>query len=102
MRLRRQFCRWALRMIREDSTFFQYVFFRRSITHYWSIYNPHWTQRVDNQHRWSLNTWCGIVNGYLIEEVDLATRQKMWQQDGAPPHSHRIVTEYLNNIFHKR
>jgi len=27
MRLRKQFCRWALRMIREDPTFFQYVLF---------------------------------------------------------------------------
>jgi len=82
---------------------------------------------VDNQHRWNLNTWCGIVNGYLIgpyffdnlngetylsflqnklsellEEVDLATRQKMWwQQDDVPPHSHHIMMEYLNNIFHE-
>jgi len=50
MRLRRQFCRWTLRMIREDSTFFQYVLFSdeasfhnngqfNSITHYWSTYN---------------------------------------------------------------
>jgi len=39
----------------------------------------------------------------LLEEVDLATRQKMWwQQDGTPPHSHRIVMEYLNNVFHER
>jgi len=86
------------------------------------MYNSHWTQRVDNQHRWNLNTWYEIVNGYLIgpyffdnrlkgetylsflqnklpellEEVDLATRQKMWwQQDGALPH--RIMMEYLNN-----
>jgi len=34
--------------------------------HYWSIYNPHLTQRVDNQHRWSLDTWCEIVNKYLV------------------------------------
>ena len=27
MRLRRQFCRWALQMIRENPTFFQYVLF---------------------------------------------------------------------------
>ncbi|KYN29435.1 hypothetical protein ALC57_01102, partial [Trachymyrmex cornetzi] len=27
MRLRRQFCRWTLRMIKEDPIFFQYVFF---------------------------------------------------------------------------
>lgn len=128
-------------MIREDPTFFQYVLFsdeasfhndgqlNRHNCHYWSTYNPRWTQRVDNQHRWSLNTWCGIVNGYLIgnpyffdnlngetylhflqnklpellEEVDLATQKNIWwQQDGAPPHSHCIVTEYFNNIFHDR
>ncbi|KYN29436.1 hypothetical protein ALC57_01103, partial [Trachymyrmex cornetzi] len=72
-----------------------------------------------------LNTWCGIVNRYLIgpyffdnrlngkiylsflqnkllellEEVDLATRQKMWwQQDGAPPHSHRIVNTSITSF----
>jgi len=39
----------------------------------------------------------------LLEEVDLATGQKMWwQQDGASPHSHRIVMEHLNNIFRER
>jgi len=140
MRLRRQFYHWALRMIREDPTFFQYVLssneasfhnngqFNRHNCHYWSTYNPHWTG-VDNQYRWSLNTWCGIVNRYLIgpyffdnrlneeiylsflqnklseplEEVNLATGQKMWwQQDGVPLHSQRIVMEYLNNIFRER
>jgi len=67
MRLRRQFYRWTLRMIREDP-FFQYVLFsdetsfhnngqlNRHNCHCWSTYNLHWTQRVDNQHRWSLNT----------------------------------------------
>jgi len=66
-------------MIREDSTFFQYVLFsdealfhnngqfNRHNCHYWSTYNSHWTQRVDNQHCWSLYTWCGIINGYLID-----------------------------------
>jgi len=75
-----------------------------------------------------VNIWCGIINAYLIglyffnrlneeiylsflqnklpellEEVDLATRQKMWwQQDASPPpHSHHIVMEYFN-IFHER
>lgn len=78
MRLRRQLSLRALRMVREDTTFFQYVLFSNETSfhnneqlnkhncHYWSAYNSHWTQRVDNQHRWSLNTWCEIVNGYLI------------------------------------
>jgi len=38
----------------------------------------------------------------FLGEVDLATRQMRWQQDGALPHFHRIVMEYLNNIFHER
>ena len=60
MRLRRQFCHWALQMIREDPTFLQYVLFsdealfhnngqfNRHNCHYWSTYNPDWTQRVHN------------------------------------------------------
>ncbi|OXU16263.1 hypothetical protein TSAR_012619, partial [Trichomalopsis sarcophagae] len=86
--------------------------------HYWSDENPHWLGRIDNQHRWSVMVWCGIINGYLIgpyffeenvngvnflrllreilpellENVDLTTRLRMWiQLDGAPPHYARIV-----------
>ena len=61
IRLRRQFCRWVLQMIRKDPTFFQYILFSDEVSfitmdnryncHYWSTYNPHWTQRIDNQHR---------------------------------------------------
>jgi len=54
MKLRRQFCRWALRMIREDPTFFQYALFseisfhnngqlNKHNCHYWSTYDPHWS-----------------------------------------------------------
>jgi len=71
--------------------------------HYWSDENPHWYRPVDHRNRWSLMVWCGIVNGHLIgpyffeqnvdkysylqllrdhlsgllENVDLATRQRM-------------------------
>ena len=80
IRLRRQFClitnderRFSLR----EDPFFHYVLFSDEASFHnngqlnrhnchWSIYNPHWTQRVHNQHRWNLNTWSGIVNGYLI------------------------------------
>jgi len=34
--------------------------------HYWSDVNPHWHRQVDNQHRWSVNIWYRIINGYLI------------------------------------
>lgn len=23
-------------------------------------------EEIDHQHRWSVNMWCGILNGYLI------------------------------------
>jgi len=91
--------------------------------HYWSNENPHWYREVDHQNRWSLMVWCGIVNGYLIgpyffdrnvdrhsylellrdhlpgllENVDLATRLRMWlQQDGAAPHYANDVREFVN------
>ena len=84
---------------------------------------------MDRQNRWNVMVWYGIVNGYLIgpyffdgnvdrhthlellrdhlpgllENVDLATRQRMWlQQDGAPAHFALIVREFLNLNFNER
>lgn len=101
----------------------------RHNSHYWSNQNPHWHIPVDHQNRWSLMVWCGIVNGYfigpyffernvdrdsylellrdrlpeLLEDVPLATRQKMWlQQDGAAPHFARIVRDFLNYNYNER
>ena len=34
--------------------------------HYWSQVNPHLLRKVDNQHRWSLNVWCGIIRHRII------------------------------------
>ena len=136
-----QFCQWAMNMIAQDPNFFFYVLFSDEATfkntgelnrhncHYWSDVNPHWYRQVDNQHRWSLNVWCGIVNGYLIgpyffegnvdrfalldflinnfpelmENVDFQTRLRMWfQLDGAAPHYAVIVRNYLNVLFPNR
>jgi len=115
MQLRVQFCDWA-QVIRADPSFVYYVMFSDKSTfknnnklnrhncHYWWNVNPFWHRQVDNQHRWSVNVWCGIINGYLIgpyffdgnvngenfleflrnhlpqllEDVDLRTRQRMW------------------------
>lgn len=138
MLLRANFCRWALNRLRQDQLFFNYVLFsdeamfhrngqlNRHNCYYWSPYNPHCYHTVDNQHRWTLHVWCGIVNGYLIgpfffeenlngerylqflqedfplllENVDVNTRLRMWwQHDGAPAHSSRIVTDFLNVTF---
>ena len=73
--------------------------------------------------------WCGIVNGYfigpyffdgnvvrhtysemlrdhlpgLLENVDLATRKRMWlQQDGVPLHFALIVREFFKLNFNER
>ena len=34
--------------------------------HYWSAENPHWFRGVQHQGRWSLNVWCGILEGNII------------------------------------
>lgn len=72
------FCNWAQARIREDPEFFRYIMFsnearfhgngqlNRHNSHYWSVQNSHWVRHIDNQHRWSLVVWSGIVNGYLI------------------------------------
>ncbi|XP_011873739.1 PREDICTED: uncharacterized protein LOC105565277 [Vollenhovia emeryi] len=135
LRVRLRFCRWALRMIEQDPHFFRYVLFSDEATlknngelnkhncHYWSDVNPHWYRPMDNQHRWSLMVWCGIVNGHLVgpyffeenvtgqsylrlirdnlpgllEDVDFQTRQRMWfQLDGAAPHYARDVRLFLD------
>jgi len=110
----------------DESTFKNTGELNKHNYHYWSNVNPHWFRSVDNQNRWSLMVWCGIVNGYLIgsylfeenmnrinflellrdilpellENVDLATRRRMWiQLDGAPPHYAHIVRNYLNNHY---
>lgn len=141
MQVRLQFCQWAQQMIANDPLFFRFVMFSDEATfknngelnrhncHYWSDVNPHWHRQIDNQNRWSINVWCGIVNGYLIgpyffdgnvdglnclqllrdhlpellEEVDLNTRSRMWLQlDGAAPHYALIVRVFLNENYRNR
>lgn len=135
------FCQWASYQIRNDGEFFNYVLFSDEATfhntgtlnrhncHYWAPVNPHWMRQIDNQHRWSLTVWCGIVNGYLIgpyffdaiinsenylqllrddlplllEDIDIDTRRRMWlQHDGAGPHYANIVKDFLNDTFPNR
>lgn len=97
--------------------------------HYWSETNPHWMREVDNQHRWNVNVWCGILDGRvigphffegnltgemylhfltfnlpeLLDNVNLATRRNMWfQHDGCPAHYSRAVQDFLNQQFPNR
>lgn len=140
-RIRVDFCEWALGQINTTPDFFLRVLFsdeatfhstgqlNRHNSHYWAPENPHWHREIDYQHRWSVNVWCGILNGhligphffdevltgesyleflqnhfpYLLDEIDIRTRQEMWlQQDGAPPHFARDVRNYLNEVFPQR
>ncbi|RLU23850.1 hypothetical protein DMN91_004058 [Ooceraea biroi] len=112
----------------DEATFKSNGCVNRHNMHYWSRENPHWRQ-IDNQRVWSINVWCGILNGHiigphffdgtlngatyynflenhlslLIEDVDLHTRGQMWfQQDGAPAHSIRALQILLNQKYPHR
>ncbi|XP_018396215.1 PREDICTED: uncharacterized protein LOC108774573 [Cyphomyrmex costatus] len=94
--------------------------------HYWSVENSHWMREVDKQRPWSINVWASILNDkiidlhfidgplnsrkyaqilteilpLLLEDLPLNVRQSMlYQQDGCPAHSARIITELLNRKF---
>lgn len=135
---RREFCEWSINKVQEQRDFFEYVLFSDEATfhrngnvnkhnlHYYATENPHFTRSVDNQHRWSLNVWGGIVGSYvigphffegrvngdiyldflrnglsdLLENVPLATRHRLWlQHDGAPPHYSAQVRHHLSRAF---
>ena len=75
---RLNYCHWLLNMIRDDRHFLDKVLWtdEASFTsngrvnlynmHYWCDNNPHWMREVDHQHRWTVNVWCGIVEGKII------------------------------------
>ena len=79
---------------------------------------------MDDQNRWNVMVWCGIVNGYLIgpyffdgnvdrhnylellrdhlpeplEKVDLATRQRMWLRQDCAIKSIKMTGALIDNI----
>ncbi|KYQ53990.1 hypothetical protein ALC60_07098 [Trachymyrmex zeteki] len=54
LKRRVEFCRWS-----------NTGQLNRHNCHYWSEENSRWFRQVAHQHRWSLNVWSGILNGYL-------------------------------------
>lgn len=113
----------------DECTFHNNGSFNRHNFHYYSDSNPHEFRVVHNQHKWSVNVWGGIMGGFvigphffyanlngtrfleflnnefpvLLENIPLRLRRTMWlQMDGAPPHFHRGVRQFLNNNFHNR
>lgn len=98
--------------------------FNRNNEHYYAVENPYQNQQVRRQGRESFSVWVGLyqnkilgpifydgnLNGerYLniIQNLDgldneplNILRQLWWQQDGAPPHNGRAVTNYLHETF---
>lgn len=98
---------------------------RRNRSHYhrWSTENPYEIEEIQYQGRQSVSVWCGIVGNYIlgplfyrgqldgdrylnflrneisdfIDDLPLNVATNIiWQQDGAPPHCKRPVTQYLN------
>lgn len=140
-RARVMFCQWGLQKLGDDNAFFDRVLFsdeasfhntgtlNRHNCHYYSKNNPHWLRRIDHQHRWRVNVWCGILDGKIVgphffdgnlngaiyhqflqyelqglmENINLRTVREMWfQHDGAPPHYAGSVRDYLDESFHRR
>lgn len=134
-------CHWLLNMIRENPNFLSQILWTDEASfsnaggvnlhnmHYWAKENPHWLREVDHQNRWSLNVWCGIVEGKIIgphfldqtlngerfleflnvslppllEDVSLETRRNMWfQLDGCPAHYNQNVRQFLDNQYPNR
>lgn len=97
--------------------------------HVWSEENPHSIRSTKFQHKFSVNVWAGIIDGYLIgpyllpnrltgpiylvflqqvlpdllDDVPVQIRHEMWlQHDGAPAHYSLDVRRYLNQTFGER
>lgn len=137
---RLEFCEWMRNMLTDNPNFLSRILWTDEATftstgkvnlhnsHYWAENNPHWMIEIDQQHKFSVNVWCGIIEGkiityifeenlngaryldflfnhlpVLLEDVSLETLRNMWfQHDGCPAHYARNVREYLDNQFPAR
>lgn len=108
----------------DESRFTNNGMFNRNNNRYWSRQNPHLIREGNFQERFGINVWMGVLGNHIIgpiffegpltavryrgfleneiegfiDEIPLAGLEQMYfQQDGAPPHSARIVAEFLNN-----
>lgn len=138
---RLDYCNWLLDMISDEPQLLSRILWsdeaifrsdgtvNRHNMHYWSQNNPHWMEEVQHQGRWSVNVWCGILDGQIIgpfifdnplngerylhflrdelplllEDISLATRRTMFfQHDGCPAHYFREVREFLENAYPDR
>jgi hypothetical protein len=113
----------------DESTFCNNKMYNRRHIHYWCKENPHIVYARDNQRRFSVKVWCGVVGGHvlgpifyegnltgnqylqmlqneiadLMDDLPLDIRINLFfQQDGAPPHNKNVVRNFLNNLYGDR
>lgn len=112
----------------DEASFFVNGSVNRHNCRYWSDQNPRWIEEAHTQHPEKLNVWAGIMGNtvigpffiegnltgrlylQLLEEAitpaiiaaienDAIDYDPIFQQDGAPPHFHGPVREYLDEEF---
>jgi len=135
------FCHWLLNMVAENPQFLLNVLWTDEATfgsdgqlnthntHFWARNNPRWLEEVQQQGRYSVNVWCGIIGGrvvgpfildgalngrtyldflenvlpILMEDIPLDVRQNMFfQHDGCPAHYALAVRQNLGATFPDR
>lgn len=109
----------------DESRFTNCGVFNRHNNVYWADQNPFLNRELHHQVRWGFNVWLGVINGHVLfyifhdnltspryfeilqnyvdvtlDNLPLQDVANMWfQQDGAPPHNGRIITDYLNRQY---
>lgn len=136
---RLNFCQRMINLTENDPRFLRKIcwtdeskFDQNGITnyhnlHYWADENPHFKRPVNNQRRFSINVWCGVIDNRLLgpffyhhnldqrnyleflnnrfqeflnTALPLNARQNViFQHDGAPAHTANAVSRYLDERF---
>lgn len=113
----------------DESSFSNRGMFNRKNNHYWSHENLFRNFPRNPQRRFSVNVWCGIIERKIVgpvffhgnltgarylqmmqnvieeflDDCNLEDRPQIFlQQDGAPAHNYRLVTDWLNETFNDR
>jgi hypothetical protein len=113
----------------DEANFSRDGMFNQHNEHFYSLENPHITYRRNDQRRFSVNVWAGILGTYLlgpvflpkrvngdfffnfleknfvdlIDEIPLAVvHNSGFQMDGAPPHNVVAVSNWLDINYPNR
>lgn len=109
----------------DEASFTTAGVYNKGNTHFWAQENPHLVKEIQFQGHMTFNMWSGIFNkriyyffyngsltgeryleylrtniSDIIDNIPLHhVRHMIWQQDGAPCHNYRLVTQFLNQGF---